>query len=185
MVPIARCSRSSPRPRAATSCSGRDREKTGRGEIRMRRVPDPEPAEKVWLSRLGLTLPKCKRRHDETDQDDAVPTLAWNEDILETKRGRKLFASPFHFPAWNEDILETKRGRKLFASPFHFRSLGTKIYWKRNGDVNYSRPRFISLCCWVPSTNPASRISWIKRFLTFDIAIPGPAPTKPLLQQGL
>jgi hypothetical protein len=49
-----------------------------------------------------------------------VPTLAWNEDILETKRGRKLFASPFHFPAWNEDILETKRGRKLFASPFHF-----------------------------------------------------------------
>jgi hypothetical protein len=64
----------------------------------MRRVPDPEPAEKVWLSRLGLTLPKCKRRHDETDQDDAVPTLAWNEDILETKRGRKLFASPFHFP---------------------------------------------------------------------------------------
>jgi hypothetical protein len=66
--------------------------------IRMRRVPDPEPAEKVWLSRLGLTLPKCNRRHDETDQDDAVPTFAWNEDILETKRGRKLFASPFHFP---------------------------------------------------------------------------------------
>jgi transposase len=61
----------------ARSCQGRPSR-----TIRLRCVPEPDPAQKVLLSRLGLTLPKRLRRLDEPEGGTATAACATNDAIL-------------------------------------------------------------------------------------------------------
>jgi hypothetical protein len=50
--------------------------------IRLRCVPEPDAAQKVLLSRLGLTLPRRLRRRDENPEKLATHGHGTNETIL-------------------------------------------------------------------------------------------------------
>ena len=50
--------------------------------IRLLCIPEPDPAKKVLLSRLGLTLLLRLRRLDEPDEDLARSMFAPNDEIL-------------------------------------------------------------------------------------------------------
>jgi hypothetical protein len=53
--------------------------------IRLRCVPEPDPAQKVLLSRLGLALPKRLRRLDEPGVGIAATTHVSNGAVLSTR----------------------------------------------------------------------------------------------------
>jgi transposase len=53
--------------------------------IRLRCVPEPDPAQKVLLSRLGLTLPKRLRRLDEPEAELDAASYARNGAVQRTR----------------------------------------------------------------------------------------------------